>query len=190
MAMRNGVQIIGALILLFVIDVKLTLLMLAIVPPIVLTTIWFGRKIRHMARSVQDELAKVSGQVQESVGAIATVQSFARERYEAGRYRAGVEGAFRKMLEMVKWRASFFATAMSAGYAGVAAVIWLGGRALIRGELTPGDLTSFFPYTFLVAGALADLAGLWANLQRAAGATDRRVGVIDRVRGILYPHDP
>src|SRR5688572_28446269 len=63
-AMRNGIQIVGALILLLVIDVKLTLLMLAIVPPIVLTTIVFGRRIRKMARSVQDELAKVSGVVQ------------------------------------------------------------------------------------------------------------------------------
>jgi ABC transporter fused permease/ATP-binding protein len=186
-AMRNGVQIIGALILLFVIDVKLTLLMLAIVPPIVLTTIWFGRKIRRMSRSVQDELAKVSGQVQESIGAIATVQSFVREDYEAKRYRVGVEGAFKKTLEMVRWRASFFATAMSAGYAGVAAVIWLGGRALIRGELTPGDLTSFFLYTFIVAGALADLAGVWAGLQRAAGATDRLFAVIDTVPEIRDP---
>jgi ATP-binding cassette, subfamily B, bacterial len=74
MAMRNGVQIVGALILLFVIDVKLTLLMLGIVPPLVLTTIYFGRKIRAMARVVQDELAQVSGQVQESIGAIHTVQ--------------------------------------------------------------------------------------------------------------------
>ncbi len=189
-AMRNGVQIIGALILLFVIDVKLTVLMLAIVPPIVLTTIWFGRKIRRMSRAVQDELAKVSGQVQESVGAIATVQSFVREGHEAKRYRTGVEGAFRKTLDMVRWRASFFATAMSAGYAGVAAVIWLGGRALIRGELTPGDLTSFFLYTFIVAGALADLAGVWAGLQRAAGATDRLFAVIDTVPEIRSPERP
>jgi ABC transporter fused permease/ATP-binding protein len=189
-AMRNGVQIIGALILLFIIDVKLTLLMLGIVPPIVLTTIWFGRKIRRMARSVQDELAKVSGQVQESVGAISTVQSFVREGHEAKRYRAGVEGAFRKTLEMVRWRSSFFATAMSAGYAGVAAVIWLGGRALIRGELTPGDLTSFFLYTFIVAGALADLASVWAGIQRAAGATDRLFAVIDSVPDIRSPERP
>ncbi|HEU4613031.1 MAG TPA: ABC transporter transmembrane domain-containing protein, partial [Kofleriaceae bacterium] len=186
-AMRNGVQIVGALILLFVIDVKLTVMMLAIVPPIVLTTIWFGRKIRSMSRAVQDELAKVSGQVQESVGAIATVQSFVREGYEAKRYRVGVEGAFRKTLNMVRWRASFFSTAMSAGYAGVAAVIWLGGRALIRGELSPGDLTSFFLYTFIVAGALADLAGVWAGLQRAAGATDRLFAVIDTVPQIRSP---
>jgi ABC transporter fused permease/ATP-binding protein len=189
-AMRNGVQIIGALILLFVINVKLTLLMLGIVPPIVLTTIWFGRKIRRMARSVQDELAKVSGQVQESVGAIATVQSFVREGYEAKRYRGGVESAFRKTLDMVRWRASFFASAMSAGYAGVAAVIWLGGRALINKELTPGDLTSFFLYTFIVAGALADLAGVWAGLQRAAGATDRLFSVVDTVPDIRSPEHP
>ncbi len=187
MAMRNGVQIVGALILLFFIDVKLTLLMLGIVPPLVLTTIYFGRKIRGMARGVQDELAKVSGQVQESIGAIQTVQSFTRERHEASRYRVGIEGALQKMLRMVRWRASFYATSMSAGYAGIALVIWLGGRAMIRSELTAGDLTSFFLYTFIVAGALGDLASVWAGLQRAAGATDRLFAVVDTIPDIREP---
>ncbi|MCX5745988.1 MAG: ABC transporter transmembrane domain-containing protein [Proteobacteria bacterium] len=181
MALRNTVQMIGGLVLLFVIDVRLTLLMLAIVPPIVLTTLFFGRKIRKMSRSVQDELAKVSGQVQESIGAIATVQAFVREGHEAKRYRDGIERAFDKTLDLVRWRSWFFSTAMTSGYAGVAAVVWLGGRALIRGELTAGDLTSFFLYTFMIAGALADLADLWGALQRAAGATDRLFAVIDTV---------
>jgi len=181
MALRNAVQMTGALVMLFVIDVKLTLLMLAIVPPIVLTTIVFGKKIRAMTRAVQDELAKVSGQVQEAIGAISTVQAFVREEHEATRYRTGIEGAFDKTMTMVRWRSWFFASAMTAGYVGVALVIWLGGRALIRGELTAGDLTSFFLYTFLVAGALADLAQLWSSLQRAAGATDRLFAVIDTV---------
>ncbi len=181
MALRNSIQMVGAMILLFIIDVKLTLLMLSIVPPLVFTTLFFGRKIRRMTRAVQDELAKVSGQVQESIGAIATVQSFVRENYEAGRYRVGVEGAFDKTLDLVRWRSWFYATAMTSGYIGIAAVIWLGGRALIKNELSAGDLTSFFLYTFLVAGALADLAGLWSSLQRAAGATDRLFAVIDTV---------
>ncbi|MFT3694757.1 MAG: ABC transporter transmembrane domain-containing protein [Kofleriaceae bacterium] len=184
MATRNGVQMIGALIMLFVIDVKLTLLMLAIVPPIVLATMVFGRKIRVMTRGVQDQLAQVSGQVQESIGAIATVQAFVAEQREAKKYRAGVEGAFAKMLALVKWRAWFMSTAMTAGYAGIAAVVWLGGRALISGDLSAGDLTSFFLYTFIVAGAVADLAGLWGSLQRAAGATDRLFAVIDTVPAI------
>jgi ABC transporter fused permease/ATP-binding protein len=187
MALRNSIQMIGAMVLLFVIDVPLTLLMLAIVPPITLTTIYFGRRIRKMTRAVQDELAKVSGQVQESIGAIATVQAFVRESYEARRYRGGVERAFRKTLALVRWRSWFFSTAMTAGYIGVAAVIWLGGRALIQGDLTAGQLTSFFLYTFIVAGALADIAGLWGALQRAAGATDRLFAVIDTVPEIRDP---
>jgi ABC-type multidrug transport system fused ATPase/permease subunit len=190
MALRNALQMIGGLVLLLVIDVKLTLLMLAIVPPIVLTTIYFGRRIRRMTRAVQDELAAVSGQVQESIGAIATVQSFARERYEAARYRGGVERAFGKTLDLVRARSWFFATSMTAGALGVTAVIWLGGRALIRGELSAGDLTSFFLYTFIVAGALGDLAGLWGSLQRAAGATDRLFAVIDTVPAIRDPAAP
>ncbi|HEY1556345.1 MAG TPA: ABC transporter transmembrane domain-containing protein [Kofleriaceae bacterium] len=179
MALRNAVQMIGALVMLFVIDVRLTLIMLAIVPPVVLATVGFGRKIRTMTRGVQDELANVSGQVQEAIGGIATVQALVRERHEAVRYRSGVEAAFRKTLELVRWRSWFFSTAMTAGYAGVAIVVWMGGRALVHGELSAGDLTSFFLYTFLVAGAVADLAGLWGSLQRAAGATDRLFAVID-----------
>ena len=189
-ALRNAVQMAGGLVLLFVIDVELTLWMLAIVPPIVFTTIYFGRRIRKMTRAVQDELAKASGQVQESIGAIATVQSFVREPYEAERYRAGVEQAFGKTLTLVRWRSWFFASAMTAGYMGIALVIWLGGRSLINDELTPGDLTSFFLYTFIVAGALADLASLWGSLQRAAGATDRLFAVIDTVPDIRDREDP
>ena len=190
MATRNAVQMVGALVMLFVIDVRLTLMMLAIVPPVTLGTVWFGRKIRGMTRGVQDQLANVSGQVQEAFGGIATVQALVRERHEAARYRSGVEGAFRKTLELVRWRSWFFATAMTAGYAGVAIVVWLGGRALIRGDLTAGDLASFFLYTFIVAGAVADLAGLWGSLQRAAGATDRLFAVIDTVPEIRDPSQP
>jgi ABC-type multidrug transport system fused ATPase/permease subunit len=190
MALRNSIQMIGALVMLFVIDVKLTLLMLAIVPPITLATIYFGRRLRKMSRAVQDQLAQVSGQVQESIGAIATVQSFVRETYEARRYRTGVEAAFDKTLIMVRWRSWFMSTAMTAGYIGVAAVLWLGGRALIHGELTAGKLVAFFLYTFVVAGALGDVSDLWSSLQRAAGATDRLFAVIDTVPEIRSPDRP
>lgn len=178
-SLRNGVQMLGALVMLFVIDVRLTLIMLAVVPVTVITTIYFGKRIRKQSRAVQDELAQVSGQVQESMGAIATVQSFVREGHEAKRYRDGVEGAFAKTLRLIRARSWFFSTTMTAGYIGVALVIWLGGRALIEKRMSPGDLTSFFLYTFIVAGALSDLASLWGSLQRAAGATDRLFAVID-----------
>jgi len=189
-ALRNGAQVIGALIMLLVIDLQLTMLVLAIVPATVIVTIYFGRKIRKMTRSIQDELAVASGQVQESLGAIATVQAFVREGHEARRYRDGVEGAFGKTVDMVRLRSWFFSLTMTAGYIGIALVVWLGGRRVIDGELSPGDLTSFFLYTFIVAGAFADLAGLWGSLQRAAGATDRLFSVIDTVPDIRDPANP
>jgi ABC transporter fused permease/ATP-binding protein len=190
MATRNAVQMAGALVMLFVIDVKLTLMMLGIVPPITLVTVYFGRKLRGMSRGVQDALAHVSGEVQESIGAIATVQAFAREDFEAKKYRSGVERAFEKTLEMVRWRSWFMSTAMTAGLVGIAAVVWLGGHAMIDGRLSGGELTSFFLYTFMVAGAVGDLSGLWASLQRAAGATDRLFAVIDSVPEIRDPEQP
>jgi ABC transporter fused permease/ATP-binding protein len=190
LALRNGVQFIGGLVLLLVINVKLTVMMLAVVPPIVLAAIYFGGKLRVMSRRVQDELASVSGHVQEAVGAIQTVQSFGRETHEAARYRSGVENAFRRIMTMVRWRSSFWATTSAASYIAIAIVIWLGGRAMIRGELTAGDLTSFFLYTFMVAGALGEMAGLWAGLQRAAGATERLFAVIDTVPEIRDPDRP
>jgi ABC-type multidrug transport system fused ATPase/permease subunit len=190
LALRNAVQLLGGLVLLFVIDVRLTLMMLAVVPPIVLAAIYFGGKLRVMSRRVQDELAKVSGHVQEAVGAIQTVQSFVHEKREAKRYRDGVEGAFERTMTMVRWRSSFWATTTAATYIAVAIVIWLGGRAMIRGDLSAGDLTSFFLYTFMVAGALGEMAGLWAGLQRAAGATERLFAVVDTVPEIRDPQDP
>ncbi|MBK9033020.1 MAG: ATP-binding cassette domain-containing protein [Myxococcales bacterium] len=190
LTLRNVVQLIGGLALLFVTNVKLTLLMLAVIPPIVLGTMVFGRAIRRMSKRVQDGLATVSGHVQEALGAIQTVQAFVRERHEAGRYRAGVEDAFQRSLSLVRWRASFFSAATTAGYVAIAAVVWLGGRAMIRGEITPGELTSFFLYTFIVAGALAELASLWGALQRAAGATERLYAIIDTVPEIRDPDRP
>jgi ABC-type multidrug transport system fused ATPase/permease subunit len=159
-------------------------------PPLVLMGLWFGRGIRKMSKAVHDQLAAVSGHVTESLGAIQTVQAFVREPHEARRYRAGVESTFQKALRMVRWRASFYAGAMGAGYLAIAALVWLGGRAMIRGELTSGELTAFFLYTFMVAGALADVATIWGSLQRAAGATERLFAIVDTEPEIRDPADP
>jgi ABC transporter fused permease/ATP-binding protein len=190
MALRNAVQLVGGLALLFWVNAKLTAMMLLVVPPLVLMGLWFGRGIRKMSKEVQDQLAKVSGQVTEALGAIQTVQAFVREKREATKYREGVETTFHKAMKMVRWRASFYAGAMGSGYLAIAALVWLGGRAMIRGELTSGELTAFFLYTFMVAGALADVATLWGSLQRAAGATERLFAIVDTPPAIADPAQP
>jgi subfamily B ATP-binding cassette protein MsbA len=177
-------------VMLCTISWQLTLIMLAVVPPVVVSAVWFGKRIRRMSKALQDELAAVSGHVQETVGAIQTVQSFVREARANERYRGGVEQAFQRYLRLARWRASFLALVSSLGYLAIGFMLWIGGRALIRDELTPGDLTSFFIYTMIVAVGIADLASLWESLQRAAGATDRLYALIDTVPEIRDPAVP
>jgi ABC transporter fused permease/ATP-binding protein len=189
-ALRNLVQLLGGLILLLVVNTRLTLYMLLVVPPLTLGTVAFGRVIRKMSASVQEKLAEASGQVQESVGAIQTVQGFVCEQREATLYRDGVESAFEAALRLARWRASFFSAVSTAGYVAVAAIIWLGGRAVIEGRISAGELTAFMLYTVMIAGSLASVAGLWGSLQRAAGATERLFAIVDTTPEIRSPPDP
>jgi len=190
MALRNGAQLAGGLVLLVVVDWKLTLIMLAIVPPLIIGTVAFGRVIRRMAKRVQDRLAEASGQVQESIGAIQTVQSFVREDQAAHAYNRGVEAAFSESIHLARWRATLFAVVTTVGYFSIAGILYVGGRAVIAGDLTPGDLTAFILYTAIVATALASVASLYGTLQRAAGATDRLFAVIDTIPAIRDPEQP
>ncbi len=190
MALRNGAQLAGGLVLLVVVDWKLTLIMLAIVPPLIIGTVAFGRVIRRMAKRVQDRLAEASGQVQESIGAIQTVQAFVREDHAAHAYNSGVEAAFSESIHLARWRATLFAVVTTVGYFSIAGILYVGGRAVIAGDLTPGDLTAFILYTAIVATALASVASLYGTLQRAAGATDRLFAVIDTVPAIRDPDQP
>ncbi|MCG8422960.1 MAG: ATP-binding cassette domain-containing protein [Proteobacteria bacterium] len=189
-ALRNTVQLIGGIVLLFVVNARLTLLMLLIVPPVTVGTVFFGRVIRRMSKAVQDRLAEASAQVQESISAIQTVQAFVREEREAASYRGGVEAAFTQALSLARWRSWFFSSVSAASYFSIAFILWLGGREVIEEHLTPGDLIAFLLYTFIIAGALANVTGLWSSLQRAVGATERLFGIIDTVPVIRDAEDP
>jgi ABC transporter fused permease/ATP-binding protein len=190
MAVRNAVQLVGGLVLLIMVNWKLTLVMLAVVPPLALSSVWFGRVIRQRARAMRDRLAEASGQVQESISAIQTVQSFVREEREAELYNKGVESAFQEAIRLTRWRASLFSGVSAFGYVGIALILWIGGRSVIDGDMTPGDLTAFIMYTAMIAGALATIASLYGALQRAAGATERLFDIIDTVPEIRDPEAP
>ncbi len=190
MAVRNAVQLVGGIVLLFIVDWKLTLVMLAIIPPFTLGAVYFGGKLRRRSREVQDRLAEASGRVQEAIGAIETVQSFVRERDEAMAYRVKVEEAFGSGVKLIKWRASFMASVSVLTYASLAVILLLGGRAVIEGRMTAGDLTAFLIYTGMVASAFATIAGLYGALNKAAGATERLYDVIDTVPAIADPEEP
>lgn len=189
-ALRNVITLIGGLVLMFISNAKLTGMMLLIVPPLSVGVVIFGRRIRRMSKAVQDRLAEASGHVDESIGAIETVQAFVRESTESARYGGGVEAAFEQALRLARWRASFMATVTAAGMFGIVGIVWLGGREVLQGRLTAGELAAFMLYTSMVAVSLGSLAGLWGSLQRAAGATERLFEIIDTVSEIRDPQTP
>ncbi len=187
MAVRNAVQLVGGIVLLFIVDWRLTLVMLAIVPPFMVGSVYFGGKLRKRSKAVQDRLADASGRVQEAIGAINTVQAFTREQAEAAAYRSDVEKAFDSTVNLIKWRASFMASVSVITYAALAVILLLGGRGVIEGRLSAGELTAFLIYTAMVASAFGTVASLYGSLAKAAGATERLYDVVDTVPEIRDP---
>ncbi|MEM1415607.1 MAG: ABC transporter transmembrane domain-containing protein [Myxococcota bacterium] len=190
MAMRNAIQLVGGVVLLLIASPSLTGIMLLVVPPLMISLVVFGRKIRAMSQGLQDAIADTNARVQEILGAIATVQAFGQSEREAGRYGAGVETSFGRALGLSRWRATFMSTTSFAGFSAVAVMIWLGGRRVATGEMSAGELTAFMLYTTLVAGALASLTSLWGGIQRAAGATERLFAIIETDPDIQSPSAP
>jgi ABC transporter fused permease/ATP-binding protein len=190
MAVRNAVQLVGGVALLLVVDWKLTMVMLVIVPPFSVGVVFFGGKLRKRSKAVQDRLAEASGRVQEAIGAIDTVQAFSKETDEAAAYRVDVERAFESGVRLIKWRASFMASVSVLTYAALGVILWLGGRGVIDGSMTAGELTAFLIYTGMVASSFATVAGLYGALSKAAGATERLYDVIDTVPDIRDPDSP
>jgi ATP-binding cassette subfamily B protein len=180
MALRELVTLIGGLVMLFIQSWEMTLCMLLIIPPVLVVGFGFGKRIQKMSTAAQDKLAETSAQVQESAAAIATVQAFRREPVEGARYDTRVEEFFQRALQLSSWRGLFIATMSLLGWLATAAMLWLGGRQIIAGTLSAGDLTAFLLYTTMVAFSLGGLANLWGSLQSAAGATTRLFDILDR----------
>ena len=184
LALRHGLTLIGGVGMLFYSNWKLTLYMLAMVPPLMVFVVLFGRRVRVMSRAVQDRHAQTSTRVEEVVSAMQTVQAFVREPTENATYKANISAAFGASLHLIRWRATMFSVVMLAVSVAMAVILWIGGSAVVRGELTGGELTSFLLYTVMVAASVGALASLAGALQRAAGATERIFEILRTEPGI------
>ncbi|WP_245920120.1 ABC transporter ATP-binding protein [Melittangium boletus] len=180
MALRNAAQAVGGIALLFYTSPVLTALMLAIVPAVAVGAVSYGRKVRGLSKEAQDALAAANEVAEESLSGIRTVRSFAAERHEVERYQSATERAYDVARRRIKQSSYFLAGASSAGYLSSAVVLWYGGRLVLDGKMTVGNLTSFLIYSLMVAVALGALADLWADFMRASGAAERVFELVDR----------
>ena len=172
-ALRSSISSLGALIMLLATNFKLSLIVLAAVPVILLPILYFGRRVRNLSRQSQDSIASVGSYAGEVIQQIKIVQSFTQESFEKAAFGEEVERAFRVAKKRIGQRAILTALVIMAIFGALSAMLWFGGRDVMAGTMTGGDLGAFIFYATLMALGVASLSEVYGELQRAAGATER-----------------
>ncbi len=189
-ALRNGLLLIGGLVMLFTTSLKLTLLTLAGVPLVVTPIILFGRKVRKLARESQDRVAELGNRIDETIHEIRIVQAYGHEDADRREFGGLVEASFATARERVANRAKLVAAVMVLVFGAIAFILWVGGHDVLAGTLTAGELSAFVFYAAIVAGSVGALSEVWGELQRAAGATERLMEILASQPAILAPAVP
>jgi ABC transporter fused permease/ATP-binding protein len=171
--LRQFILIIGGVILLASESFKLTLLMLSVVPLVAIAAVIFGRFIRRYSKKVQDQVAESNVIVEETMQGISIVKAFANEWYEIARYNGKIKSIVKTAIQGGKYRGYFASFIIFCLFGAIVAVVWFGVRLSISGEMSVGQLISFVLYSTFVGASFGGIAELYAQIQKAVGATER-----------------
>ncbi len=188
--LRQGIFLVGALVLVTITHPHLTLVTLTAIPLAALIGWAFGRRVRKLTTAIQDLLAQAVARAEQVFTQIRTVQAFGRENWEEARFGAAVTKVRDEGLRRAVARAALTGAVTFAAFGAVVLVLWEGGRLVLAGALTPGTLVAFLLYAVFIAGAVTSLAGFWGNLQEAAGAARRIFELMSLPRAIADPPKP
>jgi ATP-binding cassette subfamily B protein len=171
--------------MLFITNFKLSLVVIFAIPAVLLPILYFGRKVRDLSRKSQDSVASVGSYAGEVIQQIKTVQSFTQEPLEKKAFGEEVERAFRVAKKRISQRAILTAVVIMAVFTALSAMLWFGGRDVITGQMTGGDLGAFIFYAMLMAVGMASLSEVYGELQRAAGAAERLMELLHAPKEII-----
>ena len=189
-ALRNVLLFLGGAAMLAVTSPKLTGFVFLFVPVVVAPIILIGRIVRRRSRLAQDEVASVSAHAEESLGAIRTLQAFTHEEHDQIRFGEVVGQAFEAALGRVRARAILIAIVIVLVFGSVGLILWVGGRDVLAGEMSAGDLSAFVFYAIVVAGSVGAISEVVGDLQRAAGAAERLFDLLSTMPAIAAPETP
>jgi len=203
MALRSTINAIGAFVMLMITSPQLTSLVLLVVPLIIGVLIVVGRWLRKLSRTTQDRVADTGAFAVESLGAIQTVQAFTHEAEDRANFSSAVEAAFKVAIKRVMARSYLQVAIGGLGYVAVILVIWFGlgmvqedSKAVAQGLMaqedafTIGALFTFTGFAFILAFGVAALSEVWSEVQRAAGASERLVELLQVKPDIVAPENP
>ncbi len=177
-AIRTVATTLGALLLMILVSWKLAFMVLALGPVIIAPIGLFGRRVQRLSRSSQDHLAAASARASESLRAIETVQMFTRERQEYQRFKGAIEATFKASLRRISVRAAMTAVIFTVILSGLISVLWFGALQVKSGAMTPGAMTQFVMYAFVAVSGVGMLTETYAEIMRAAGATERLMEIL------------
>jgi ATP-binding cassette subfamily B protein len=189
-ALRNLLILLGGLVLMLFTSAKLTGLVLLVVPAVIVPIVVLGRRLRSLSRENQDWIAASSGNASEGLLAAQTVQAFTHEGRSRARFRDVTEKSFVAARRRIGVRALMTAIVIFLVFAGVVGVLWIGARDVRADQMSVGELVQFVIYAVMVAGAVGALTEIWGELQRAAGATERLVELLQSSDAVQDPADP
>jgi len=189
-ALRSSINLAGALVMLALTSPRLMGWILLLVPAVIVPLIVVGRWVRRLSRDAQDGIADSSGLAGETLNAIQTVQAFTLEALQGERFQRSVESAFAAATRRNRIRALLTALGITLVFGAITLVLWLGAHAVLDGEMSGGELGQFLLYAVFVAGSAAALTEMWGEVQRAAGATERLVELLEAEPAIRPPVAP
>ena len=187
LALRSSLTLVGALVMLLFTNLKLTGIVLACVPLVLMPILLYGRRVRALSNQSQDSIAHVGSYAGEIIQHIRTVQSYTREAFEKQAFAAEVETAFGIARRRIRQRAALIAAVILLVFGGLAAMFWVGGTDVMSGAMSGGELGAFVFYAVMVATAVATISEVWGELQRAAGATERLMELLHERSLIIEP---
>jgi len=189
-ALRNLLIFFGGLTLMLLTSAKLTGMVLLIVPAVVIPILTLGRRLRRMSKENQDWIAASSGNAGEALGAVQTVQAYTQEISSRGRFAEITEISYDVALRRIATRAWMTVIVIFLVFSGVVGVVWIGANDVRTGGMTEGTLVQFVIYAVMVAGSVAALSEIWGELQRAAGATERLIELLEAEDTVSDPAQP
>ena len=178
MALRSTLTTLGGLIMLFVTNALLVFKVIWVVPLVILPMSLFGKRVKRLSRDSQDSIADVGSYAGEIIQNIKTVQSYTQEQQEKVAFSRQVERAFIFARRRIKHRAFLIASVIMMVFLALAVMLWFGGRDVINGVMTAGELAAFIFYAMLVAMGVATISEVFSDLLRAAGATERLIEIL------------
>jgi ATP-binding cassette subfamily B protein len=189
-AVRNLILVAGGIAMLAVTSPKLTVLVLLGVPLVVVPVWLLGHRVRRLSRDSQDRIADVGAYVDEVIYGIRTVQAFCHETVDQAMYGDRVESSFRTALRRSRVSATLTALVIFVTFGAIGIVLWVGGREVLAGTMSGGELSAFVFYAIIVASSVGSLSEVAGDLFRAAGATERLLALLEKHPAIRPPAQP